>query len=78
MSERSDDALRAHVRECDECRGAAVPIDALAAAWMPFSLAADFVLTYAISLLALFGSAYAVIPLLLAHPVREPDVQPAG
>ena len=40
--------------------------------------AADFVLTYAISLLALFGSAYAVIPLLLAHPVREPDVQPAG
>ena len=30
MSERSDDALRAHVRECDECRGAAVPIDALA------------------------------------------------
>jgi hypothetical protein len=146
MSERSDDALRAHVRECDECRGATVPIDALAdvlgtnivevdaprlsqlavarvapelharaqqvfwrrvaralgiglmplplllaadlwalgrlyalaAAWMPFGLAADFVLTYAISLLALFGSAYAVIPLLLAHPVREPDVQPAG
>jgi hypothetical protein len=146
ISERPDNALRAHARECDECRGAAVPIDeladrlgagtteidvarlsqltlarvapelharaqqvfwrrvaralgiglvplplllaadlwalgrlyAVAVDWMPFGLAVDFVLTYAISLLALFGSAYAVIPLLLAHQVREPDVQPAG
>jgi hypothetical protein len=146
MSEHTDDALREHARECDECRGAGLPIDelaarlgactvdidaerlsqltlarlapelrsraqtvfwrrlaralgiglvplplilaadlwalgrvyAVAAAWVPFGLAADFVLSYGVSLLALFGAAYAAIPLLLAHEVRTPDAQPAA
>jgi hypothetical protein len=50
---------------------------AVAAAWVPAGLAADFVLSYAVSLLALIGSAYAAIPLLLARPLRAPDPDPA-
>lgn len=49
-----------------------------AAAWVPASLATDFVLSYAVSLLALIGSAYAAIPLLLARPIRAPEPDPAA
>jgi hypothetical protein len=50
----------------------------VAAAWVPASLAADFVLSYAVSLLVLIGSAYAAIPLLLARPIRAPEPDPAA
>jgi hypothetical protein len=49
-----------------------------AAAWVPASLAADFVLSYAVSLLALIGSAYAAIPLLLARPIHVSDPDPSA
>lgn len=49
----------------------------VATVWLPAGLAADFVLSYAVSLLVLIGSAYAAIPLLLARPVRAGDPEPA-
>lgn len=50
----------------------------VAAAWVPASLATDFVLSYAVSLLALIGSAYAAIPLLLARPIRPSEPDPSA
>jgi hypothetical protein len=48
----------------------------VASIWLPAGLAADLVLSYAATLLALLGSAYAAIPLLLASPMRERSAQP--
>lgn len=50
----------------------------VAMAWLPAGLAADVVLSYAVSLLALIGSAYAAIPLLLARPVHVSDPDAAA
>lgn len=46
--------------------------------WLPAGLAADLVLSYAATLLALLGSAYAAIPLLLAAPVRQRPAEPVS
>jgi hypothetical protein len=48
----------------------------VASVWLPAGLAADLVLSYAATLLALLGSAYAAIPLLLAAPVRQRTAEP--
>jgi hypothetical protein len=49
----------------------------VASAWLPAGLAVDLVLSYAATLLALLGSAYAAIPLLLAAPARQRIAEPA-
>ena len=139
MTERPDNALAAHARECDDCRASTPPlaelsamldanrvdVDAaalsrlalahvapelrarvtvafwrrlvpalvaallplplilaadvwllgrlyeLAAAWLPSSVAAYIVISYAASALVVVGAAYAAIPLLLARPIAE-------
>jgi len=49
----------------------------LAAAWLPAALAMYLVVSDAVLMLVLIGSAYAAIPLLLARPMAEPQPIPA-
>jgi hypothetical protein len=50
---------------------------ALIAAWLPASIAAYFVLSYAATLVVLLSGVYAAIPLLLARPARAAAAAPA-
>jgi len=50
---------------------------ALAAAWLPSTLALYIVISYALSALAVIGITYAAIPLLLARPLQTHELATA-